>query len=410
MAMQVKNEGIATMIEWLASYGRTKADGVTRLLYSPPWIEAQHALKNKMENIGLYAYYDCVGNLFGRLQGTDPTSKTILTGSHVDTVIEGGKYDGAYGILASLLAVERLAKVYGAPKKTIEVVSFCEEEGSRFPITFWGSRNINNIYSLQDVRHLTDIDGVPFLQAMADAGFDYHNYRTPARTDIENFIELHIEQGCILEKSKNTIGIVSHIVGQRRFNITLIGESNHAGTTPMQYRNDSIALASDFIHFTTNFTGECDPNLVATFGKFIAKPNVPNVIAGEVELSLDIRHHNEAILDTFCDHIFSYLKDKAVHLDFKVSISQWMDVKPIAMCPEINKYIEDITTSKKIPHQYLISGAGHDSQVFGSFFPTTLLFVPSVKGISHSPKEYTSVEDLEKGIEVLTDLLYKLAY
>jgi len=410
MAMQVKNDSVASMIEWLAKYGKTEDEGVTRLLYSPAWTEAQNALKEKMDCIGLQAYFDCVGNLFGRLPGTTCNSKTILTGSHIDTVVKGGKYDGAYGIIASLLAVERLVKLYGLPKKTIEVVSFCEEEGSRFPITFWGSRNINNMYSLNDAANLIDSDGVSLIQAMCDAGFDSKNYTPPTRTDIETFIEIHIEQGIVLEKNQKTIGIVSHIVGQRRFNIKINGDSNHAGTTPMKYRKDAITLAAEFIHFTTNLANEENSDLVATFGKILAKPNVPNVIAEEVQISLDIRHHDDAALDHFCERIFSYLKDKAAYSDFKLSIKQWMDVKPIAMDADLNRCIEEITTIKNIPYQYIVSGAGHDSQVFGTKCPTALLFVPSAGGISHSPKEYTNTEDLETGIEVLTELLYKLAY
>ncbi|WP_235973463.1 allantoate deiminase [Peribacillus faecalis] len=409
MAMRIKKESASEMIEWLASYGKTKEDGVTRLLYSPTWVEAQHALKGKMEKTGLQAYFDCVGNLFGRLPGSDSDSNTILTGSHIDTVVEGGKYDGAYGIIASLLAVENLIKLYGTPKKTIEVVSFCEEEGSRFPITFWGSRNITNLYSLEDAAYLTDCDGIPLLQAMREAGFDDALYSPPARSDIEAFIEVHIEQGIVLERNKKSIGIVSHIVGQRRFNITINGESNHAGTTPMAYRKDAVALAADFIHFTTNLANE-ETDLVATFGKLIAKPNVPNVIADEVQLSLDIRHYDDVQLDQFCEHIFSYLKEKTSNSDFQVTVTKWMDVKPIAMNEDINHHIEDITERNRIPYQYIVSGAGHDSQVFGSVCPTALLFVPSVAGFSHSPKEYTKLEDLETGIDVLTELLYKLAY
>ena len=410
MAMQIDNHRVAGFIEWLAHYGKTDSNGVTRLLYSKTWTEAQHALKEKMDQAGLQSYFDCVGNLFGRLPGTTPESKTILTGSHIDTVVDGGKYDGAYGIIASLLAVEHLLNTYGRPKKTIEVVSFCEEEGSRFPITFWGSRNICNQYSLEDVAQLKDSRGIPFIEAMTEAGFSSEQYSSPARSDIETFIEVHIEQGMVLEKSKKQIGIVSHIVGQRRFQITIHGASNHAGTTPMNFRKDAVALAADFIHYTTNLASNGHSDLVATFGKLHAKPNVPNVIANEVQLSLDIRHYKTEALDQFCNHIFTYLKNRAATSDFTLEISQWMDVQPIAMCPDLNKLIEEITMAQKIPYQYIVSGAGHDSQVFGAICPTALLFVPSADGISHSPMEYTKPDDLEKGIEILTELLYQLAY
>ncbi|MFD6440858.1 M20 family metallo-hydrolase, partial [Peribacillus sp. NPDC060186] len=300
-----EKENVASMIEWLASFGATESNGVTRLLYSEDWMKAQHAVKAEMDRVGLFTYFDSVGNLFGRFEGTDPTSRTILTGSHIDTVSDGGKYDGAYGVIASFLAVQRLYKAYGLPRKTIEVVSFCEEEGSRFPLTFWGSRNIQGVYNLEQVKDLTDTDGIPFLEAMKKAGFEPDKYVAPVRDDIERFVEIHIEQGMVLEKSQNTIGVVSHVVGQRRYTVRVVGESNHAGTTPMHYRKDAVGAASEFISLLTKKAKETDSYLVATVGRMEVKPNVPNVIAGEVVFSLDIRHHQEKILDSFCKELFS---------------------------------------------------------------------------------------------------------
>src|SRR3954463_3780719 len=157
---------VGAMIEWLALIGKTDNGGVTRLLYSPSWLDAQLALKNKMDQAKLDTYFDSVGNLFGRLPGTESNGKTILTGSHIDTVVDGGKFDGAYGIIASFIAVLRLFSEYGYPKKTIEVVSLSEEEGSRFPLTFWGSRNISGAYTLDRVKDIKDPEGIGFLDAM----------------------------------------------------------------------------------------------------------------------------------------------------------------------------------------------------------------------------------------------------
>lgn len=405
-----EKEYIASMIEWLADYGKTKNQGVTRLLYSDDWLKAQQALKMKMDSAGFATYFDSVGNLFGRIEGREHPSTTVLTGSHIDTVVEGGKYDGAYGVIASFLAVKRLYELYGAPKKTIEVVSFCEEEGSRFPITFWGSRNVKGVYTIQDVQSLRDSEGISFVEAMRSAGFDPLVYTSPVRHDIESFVEVHIEQGIILEKNKNALGIVSHIVGQRRYSITITGESNHAGTTPMKYRKDALYIASNFISFLTNKAKEIDKDLVATVGKMAVSPNVPNVIVGEVTFSLDIRHYKEDILDIFCDEIFTYLENQERKWSIGAKVEQWMDVKPVAMDEKLSTMATEIAYNNEIPHQSIISGAGHDAQVFGSFCPTCLLFVPSKNGISHSPKEFTQAEDLEKGIEVLSELLYKLAY
>ena len=334
----------------------------------------------------------------------------ILTGSHVDTVVEGGKYDGAYGIIASLIAVSRLFETYGYPKKTIEVVSFCEEEGSRFPLTFWGSRNTNGAYTFDHIKDLKDADGISFLDAMKKAGFEPEHYQTPVRNDIERFIEVHIEQGMVLEKNQKSIGVVTHIVGQRRYHIRIKGESNHAGTTPMPYRKDAVVTASQFISFLTNKAKEIDSDLVATVGRIDVTPNVPNVVAGEVEFSLDIRHHKDEILDKYCQTIFSEFRQVSETLNMEIEFTQWMDVMPVPMDLELLQVIRKIAQQKNLPFQDIVSGAGHDAQVFASKIPTNLIFVPSKDGISHNPKEFTSLKELEMGIELLTEVLYQLAY
>ncbi len=415
MAIQVNKqlleEGqVGAVIEWLASIGETESGGVTRLLYSPAWLEAQVALKNIMDQTKLYTYFDSVGNLFGRLPGTNGDEKTILTGSHIDTVVDGGKYDGSYGIIASLLATVRLFQRYGYPKKTIEVVSLCEEEGSRFPLTFWGSRNISGAYNLSRVENVMDGEGISFLDAMKQAGFDPESYASPVRTDIERFVEIHIEQGMILERNQNQIGIVTHIVGQRRYTIRIKGESNHAGTTPMQFRKDAVSTAAHLISFLTEKAKLTDPMLVATVGRLNVKPNVPNVVAGEVEFTLDIRHHQAEIIEEYCQEIFTEFKRFSGVLNIKVDIEQWMEVKPVKMDEEMCEWASEIAESKRYRYQKMISGAGHDAQVFGGMCPTSLLFVPSRGGISHSPHEFTNLEELETGIELLTEVLYKLAY
>jgi allantoate deiminase len=401
---------VGEMIEWLASFGKTENGGVTRLLYSPAWLAAQLELKDKMDEANLKTYFDSVGNLFGRLPGTESNGKIILTGSHIDTVVDGGKYDGAYGIIASFIAVLRLFSAYGYPKKTIEVVSLSEEEGSRFPLAFWGSKNISGAYTIDSVIDVTDGEGISFLEAMNLSGFDVEKYTSPKRDNIERFVEIHIEQGMILERNQNQIGVVTHIVGQRRYTIHIKGESNHAGTTPMMYRRDAVSTAAKLISFLTEKAKAVDPHLVATVGRVNVKPNVPNVVAGEVEFSLDIRHHQEGVIDTYCNEIFSEFKRFSESLQIELTISQWMDVKPVKLDEEMCTRVCEIAEKKNYRYQKMISGAGHDAQVLGSVCPTSLLFVPSQKGISHSPEEFTSLEDLETGIELLTDVLYKLAY
>lgn len=401
---------IEEMVEWLASYGKDNSGGVTRLLYDPAWSAAQKAIQAKIEQLGLSARYDDVGNLFGRLSGRDPEANVVLTGSHVDTVIGGGKYDGAYGIIAALIAVEHLLTHYGQPLKPVEVVSLCEEEGSRFPMTYWGSGNITGTKEREAVHHISDVNGVPFEQAMHEAGFGLGLHAQPARKDLECFIELHIEQGQVLEREEKSIGIVSHIVGQRRYNITVYGESNHAGTTPMQWRRDAMFTSAELIRILMHRAKAHESGLVATVGRMEVKPNVGNVIAREVTFSLDVRHSDATIIEQYCEACFSEFETIASEHGTTIACHKWMDEPPVAMDCTLNQTAEDILKREGISYKRMTSGAGHDSQIFGTYCPTGLLFVPSQGGISHSPAEFTPTEDLQRGVRLLIDLLYKLAY
>lgn len=401
---------IEHLITWLASFGGSGEGGVTRFLYSKPWLEAQHALKEKMTDWGMEAYFDDSGNLFGRIAGTKNMSGAILTGSHIDTVTNGGRFDGAYGILASLIAVKQLRDAYGAPKTSIEVVSLCEEEGSRFPLTFWGSGNLTGLFDCRKAPAVYDRDGVSIEGAMKRCGFGKGRYRKPFRHDAKCFIELHIEQGGILEASGRQIGIVTDIVGQRRYTIILKGESNHAGTTPMNMRKDAVAMMSLCISCLMKKAKAADPFLTATVGQLEAKPNVPNVIPGEAVFSLDLRHHNETVLDQFSEDLFADFAKLSEESGVQISVQQTTDVKPVKMDPELTRLSKQSAENINVSYREMISGAGHDAQIFGRHCPTSLLFVPSRNGVSHSPEEWTKPEDLISGIKVLSNLLYTLAY
>lgn len=403
-------EQVEHMIEWLASHGEEQSGGVTRLLYDPAWSAAQRAIEGKMKEIGLTTHYDDAGNLFGRVAGRDPEAQVVLTGSHVDTVTGGGKYDGAYGIVAALIAVQYLLTHYGQPLKPIEVVSLCEEEGSRFPMTYWGSGNITGVKSREAVHNLKDAKGVPFEQAMRDAGFGSGQHPEPKRKDLECFIELHIEQGQVLERESKSIGVVSHIVGQRRYDITVHGESNHAGTTPMQWRRDAMATAAELIRILTHRAKADESGLVATVGRMDVHPNVGNVIAREVTFSLDVRHRDAETIRNFCEECFGEFEMVAAEQGTRVVCHKWMDEPPVAMDPALNAAAEDILKREGISYKTMTSGAGHDSQIFGTYCPTALFFVPSRDGISHSPAEFTDTEDLQRGVRLLIDMLHKLAY
>ncbi|MFB3162108.1 M20 family metallo-hydrolase [Neobacillus sp. 179-J 1A1 HS] len=395
-------------IEWLASFGGEPDGGVTRTLYSQPWKDAQQALKGWMEDAGLDTTYDSIGNLFGRVPSSNPNAQTILIGSHVDTVKAGGKYDGAYGIIAGILALDFLKKTYGTPAINLEVVSFCEEEGSRFPLALWGSGMMTGIYSFNDISDIKDSEGISFETAMMAAGFGLSEYRV--RNDIQNFIELHIEQGPTLEKVEKSIGIVKAIVGQKRFRITVNGESNHVGTTSMIWRRDALHGAVNMIHDLYESVKNYDEDLVTSVGQLFVEPNVPNVIPNQVRFTVDARHPNESILSSFCQQFTEMFKTHAKKSDLDIKVEMWHEVQPAQMDRTLNEIVQSICTRSTFPFHWMNSGAGHDAQLFARICPTTIIFVPSQGGISHSPIEFTSSKDLETGLEVLIQLLLQLAY
>jgi allantoate deiminase len=401
---------VVEAIEWLSSFGAVNDGGVTRTLYSKPWKEAQHALRDWMEMLGLETKFDSFGNLFGRLSTVDSGVPTILVGSHVDTVVSGGKYDGAYGIVAAVLALSHLKKEFGQPKLNLEVVSLCEEEGSRFPIACSGSGMLTGVYSFDGIKGVTDSNGMSFETAMIEAGFGLEGKKYKVRHDIHAFIELHIEQGPSLERLGKSIGIVQTIVGQKRFRITVTGESNHAGTTLMKWRKDplhgAVAMIDDLYLSMKDF----DENLVTTVGQLFVEPNVSNVIPSQIVFTIDARHPLESILSSFCEQFAGRFQEIAMRKGLGIKIEKWHEVRPVHMDPSLNGRIQTICTKSDVSYHVMNSGAGHDAQLFAQVCPTTIMFVPSQDGISHSPLEYTSPADLETGLDILIHLLHQLAY
>lgn len=400
---------VVERLEWLGEFGKDPAGGVSRLLYSKEWVEAQHALKGWIENEGLEANFDEIGNLFGTLVGKNK-NETVLTGSHVDTVTNGGRYDGAYGVVAGILALKYLKGKYGQPLRNIEIVSMAEEEGSRFPYAFWGSKNIVGLAKREDVETIKDFDGIPFVEAMKNSGFGFKDESKPPRSDLKAFVELHIEQGRVLENEKKSVAVVHNIVGQRRFTVEIIGEANHAGTTPMGYRKDAVYAASQMIFDIITMAKEIGDPLVATVGKIEVLPNIVNVVPGKAIFTIDVRHTGKDALVSFSEKLTARIKDISNEHGVETVIDMWMDADPVPMDPKVVGLIEKQCKENNLNYKIMHSGAGHDSQIFAPFVPTAMLFVPSLKGISHNPAEFTEPADLAEGVKGLIGALYELGY
>ena len=401
---------IESVRDWLGSFGPDERGGMTRLLFTTEWLDAQLALKQKFEDLGMVAEFDEVGNLVGTLEGTDGTGDVIACGSHVDTVIQGGKLDGALGIFGGYLAVKDLFETYGKPKKSLRIISMAEEEGSRFPYVFWGSKNLVGAVPASEIENIVDNDGVPFTEAMKQCGF---SCRTSATSPLDNaraFLELHIEQGNTLEMENKQVGVVTAITGQRRYNIRLHGQANHAGTTRMCYRHDVVQVFAQIVsQAIAKAKTEGDP-LVLTFGHIEVTPNTVNVVPGDAMFTMDCRHTDKETLIRFTEEIEADMAGIAAEHGVKIEIDRWMDEDPVPMDPELVARIEGIAKDSGASYRMMHSGAGHDSQVIAPHVPTGMIFVPSVEGVSHNPAEYTEPEDLKAGIDMLGAALYQLAY
>ncbi|MBZ8172750.1 allantoate deiminase [Staphylococcus cohnii] len=393
------------------AFGGLAGGGITRLLYSKEWSNAVQALKETLEKDGFETEFDSIGNLKGRIEGSKYPEETIMSGSHIDTVVEGGHLDGQFGVLAAVVAMQSLKAEYGQPLRSLEILALAEEEGSRFPFAFWGSKNFFNLADKADVDSIADGEGVAFKEAMRECGFDYRT----ADNDysyIKSFIEVHIEQGKVLETENKSIGVVNGIVGQKRYTINLKGEANHAGTTPMGLRNDAVVAFSKIANQLTDRAREIGDPLVITFGRVDPEPNTVNVVPGEVTFSIDCRHINQEELNQFAEEIDACIKRVSEEEGVQCDIDLWMDEAPTLMDERLVKEVQNAakTVVGESEWKLMPSGAGHDSQIFAKYVPTSMLFVPSINGVSHNVEEETNVEDLVKGIEVLKQVLYKLAY
>ncbi|MBY0012225.1 Zn-dependent hydrolase [Paenibacillus typhae] len=410
------------LLEELAAFS-APGPGVSRLLYTPEWLQAQRFLQERMAALGMEVRTDGVGNVYGRFTGSQPAAKVILTGSHIDTVLNGGKYDGAYGIAAAVTALHYLRQSFGQPLRTVEAVAFCEEEGSRFPLAYWGSGNVTGLYDGSEAQRCADSAGVTIASAMEGCGLghrpedcgtaaaaDYAAGGTPLREDIGTFVELHIEQGIVLEQAGLEIGIVEAIVGQRRYSVKVAGSTNHAGTTPMGLRRDALAGAAEMLLAMEQAAIAAGDPLVATCGKLEAVPGTPNVIPGEVQFTLDIRHSDADALEHFCSMLLAAFEEIAGKRGLTLQVTATLATSPAPMDTGLSQQLEHIARQQGRSFRSMVSGAGHDAQLFAPVCPTAMIFVPSRAGVSHAPEEYSSPDELAAGLNLLTAVLYELAY
>ena len=396
-------------IDDLGAIGVHPEGGLYRGLYTPAWAAAMDRMETWLRELGLTTRRDAVGNLFGRLDGTE-SARVVLSGSHVDTVRQGGKYDGALGAIAAMLAISALGEACGPPRKTLEVYVICEEEGSRFPANFWGSRAVTGQIRPEEPDRIRDADGVTLAEAMRAQGLDPAAIPSARRDDLDAFVELHIEQGRLLEEGGYHLGVVETITGLRHLRVHVTGRQDHAGTTPMDLRRDALAGAAEMIARLTKAAAAMGRPAVATAGMIAAQPGAINIVPRAAQFTVDTRHPDPARRRALVAEIEGILQEVAARRGLGLQVEQLADHEPTPMAPAIRQVLAAAADAEGLRWLALPSGAGHDSQILAPHVPTALLFVPSRDGRSHCPEEFTPVEQIVPGLRVLARALHALAY
>src|SRR5216117_2214716 len=398
--MRIDSAPIHQRLDELYEIGAEPTGGAYRPLYGDAWASAVERVERWMKDAGLRTHRDAVGNVWGQAEGHDE-GKAIVTGSHIDTVRRGGRLDGALGIVAGLTAVETLLATKGKPRRTLEVVAICEEEGSRFATNFWGSRAITGRIDKVDA----DI-----AQAMRERGLDPAKTSAAARDDIDTFVELHIEQGALLEASGAALAVVSAIVGTAHLELTVTGRPDHAGTTPMELRRDALAGAAVMIQAVESIARSLGKPAVATVGRVRAEPDQINVVPGRVVFTVDLRHSDPGARRALEERTRSLCRTIAAERGLELEVRVLHERPPVPMHAEVRAVLTRAAQECGVQATELVSGAGHDAQILAARCKVGMLFVPSVGGRSHCPEEHTDPGHLELGVRVLVRALELLAY
>lgn len=396
-------------LETLAQFTATPGNGTTRMSYSPEYQLARQYLKSQMQAIGLIVREDAFGNIYGRLEGRDPSLPPIIIGSHFDSVPNGGAFDGPAGVVTGLEVLSLFKEQALQPRYPIEAIALLEEEGASFGAGLLGSRVLTGKVNSHDLKNMYDEQGISAAEKMAKVGLNADNiaHDIKRKGDIRAFIELHIEQGPVLESTGNDIGIIDTIVGISQLIVTVEGKAGHAGTTPMNMRADALLATSYLIQAINRFAIEATES-VATVGKISVYPNGANVIPDKVIFSVDIRSKHADQLAQLIANIKTSIIE-ANNNEIKASFEEPLSVTPVHLNDNISGLLQKHSNQLAITNLTMASGAGHDAMVLAEITDVGLVFVPSKNGLSHHPDEWTDYAQICKGIDVIFETVKDIA-
>jgi N-carbamoyl-L-amino-acid hydrolase len=408
IACFVDGDRLWSRLQRLSLFGATANGGVNRLALSPQEIEARAELVRWGREIGLRPYTDEAANLFLRLDGRQPDLPPVLTGSHIDSQPTGGKFDGAYGVMAALEAVEAIANSGLRPRSSIEVVAWMNEEGSRFAPGMMGSAVFAGRREMSVVEEVRDKGGVSVKEALVQVlGADHDVVKRPLGFPVARFLEAHIEQGVTLERRDIPIGIVTGIQGKKTFKIEVVGEESHAGTTPRAVRKDALVSAVEIVRALQDAIWDDADEVRFTIGMFTVTPNAPSVVPGRVAFSIDLRHDDRdtilrlgALIPTAC---------RGAAGRCEVRVQELLYDEPIVFPESSRRLFSEAAERLGLAHMALPSPAGHDARYLHYVAPTGMVFIPCAGGISHNEAESITENDATAGARVLCEAVFASA-
>ncbi len=403
---------IRSHLQSFARIGYQPGGRMARLAFTQDDLRARQLLLHMMSQIGLFTRIDEFGNVFGRLpaSGDAASRPPVLIGSHLDTVYDGGRFDGSLGVVAALEAVTLIAENGVELERPVEVVSFACEESSRFGRGTLGSGIVAGAWEPEEIMELQDRDGQRLGKALQRIGLEPEDVGRARRSpgDYAAFLEIHIEQGRVLEESENQVGVVDAIAAPSRFRLTIAGQADHSGATPMNLRRDALTGAAEIILAVERFASDA-PDVVGTVGVIQAEPGAINIVPGRVVFTIDIRGTSSDQKRQVVENVMEAIHETARRRDLETSIETLGEEEPVQLDSGLIELLESCCEDRAIPYLRMPSGAGHDAMQMARICPSAMLLVPSRRGISHNPEEWTELEDLVAGVQAYSDATLRLA-
>lgn len=408
--MGIQADRIAKDIENINAFNSTPGRGITRFTFSDEYMKAREYVIGELDRMGAKVSTALGGNLRGRLEGGDKDAPSVMTGSHIDSVFQGGRFDGVAGVVCALEVGRVISEERLAHRHPIDLVVFAEEEGSRFGSIMIGSRAWIGRLGEEDLGQMKDRDGISYLHAMERSGLKIDDRKILKPGDVKAMIELHIEQSVVLDSGGFQIGVVEGINGIKQFLVSLQGVANHAGATPMNLRHDALQGAARIIASVEEIADrELGGHTVATVGFVQCEPGQTNVIPGKAAFTVDIRDLYPERIEKAAKRVGQEIEKICKDRGLTFEITPRSDTPPVVLSGDIVALIEGAAAARKIKYLRMPSGALHDSSILPEVTEVGMIFVPSREGRSHCPEEFTEIEDLAAGAEILLESVTKLA-